>query len=254
MVTEIQADAFWQCLRLESLFIPASVAHIDGSSFYGTGLRDIRVERNSQSFSVLGRFLVDLGQRSVVRYFGEDSLVTVPKGIAVLSAFSFRGCEFVKEIRFEMDSRVCEIGSAGFSECRSLTSICIPNTVEVIGSNCFWHCDSLCEVMFESPSKLRRIESGGFSWCSRLSSICIPSSVEILCSDCFADCRSLREVFFQSPSRLSRIESAAFTGCPSLSRFYVPESHRGLFESWLNISDCPNFTLLSSDAEVADPV
>jgi hypothetical protein len=91
-------------------------------------------------------------------------------------------------LTFQSGRRVLTLGSAAFSRCSSLQSICIPSSIETISTKCFAGCKSLSNVTFESGCKVRSLDESAFAGCSSLRSIQIPSSVTTISSFCFSDC------------------------------------------------------------------
>jgi hypothetical protein len=194
----IESGAFSECLSLTSILLPVSLKAIDGSAFSGSRVSKVIIPEESSSFQIQNDFVTDFEGTSLIMYFGQSSLLTIPSHYSRICGKCFFHCSWLLQIGFEIDSRLHRIESGAFWQCSSLKSILIPMSVEIICSDCFRSCKSLHDVQFESNSQLRRIESGAFSACSSLKSIFLPPSVEIISSDSFEGCFSLYMVTFSS--------------------------------------------------------
>jgi hypothetical protein len=60
-------------------------------------------------------------------------------------------------VTFESGSRLIRIDESAFSDCESLTSICIPASVEILYRSCFSGCTSISQLRFESGCKVTRL-------------------------------------------------------------------------------------------------
>jgi hypothetical protein len=103
--------------------------------------------------------------------------ITIPNGVTKLGNYSFKRCESLKNIVFEVNSQLNYIGYESFANCRSLKHIKIPNKVTYMGDRSFYLCLNLTNIEFENNSKLSTIGSGAFQECRSLNSIIIPISV-----------------------------------------------------------------------------
>jgi hypothetical protein len=113
----------------------------------------------------------------LVRYFGRESVLSIPCEVEVISVGAFAWhCE-IRLFEFESPSKLRCIESRAFETCRRLRSISLPGSTESLSSLCFRKCRNLCEIRFAAGSKLRRIEAESLTGCSSLSSIVIPTSV-----------------------------------------------------------------------------
>jgi hypothetical protein len=101
-------------------------------------------------------------------------------------------------------------GDSAFSQCVSLTSICIPSSVKSISKECFVDCTALSAIAFEADSQVSIFESEAFYGCSSLESICLPSSVTSVAYSCFGDCFKLVNLTFAPGGGLSRLERSVF--------------------------------------------
>ncbi len=159
-VRTVQAEAFMNCTRLNSLEVGPTVNWIEGGAFSNCialdGLSGLKV-RNSSIFFI----------RNGILYFRENdrsnTLVLCPAGtqIGMLEEFP----EFLTQIR-----------SQAFYGCSGLVSIKIPNTVKSIGDRAFYNCIGLGNVTI--PASVTSIGAEAFLNCSSgLCFICQSGSV-----------------------------------------------------------------------------
>jgi hypothetical protein len=222
-LSAIGAQVFWHCSSLSSICFPSGLQRLERHALNGTNLSPISVEGGNCCFKVIEHFRVNFEGDSILRYCGNVSCLTIPRGIKQLGCSCFRDSLRVSSVIFESDSTLSFIDDWAFEE-SSLVSICIPSSTEKLGHACFWACRSLLTVTFEPGCKLSCIESDTFGNCTSLSSICIPSSVDELSYGCFSGCSGLLIVTFESGSHLSDISTSAFASCTSLSSICVPPS------------------------------
>jgi hypothetical protein len=95
----------------------------------------LAVEEGSGSFLVRGDFLLGLPQRSLIQYFGRNSVLVVPSDIERICSLCLPMS--LTEVYFEFPSRLIRIDAFAFSRCRNLKSICIPASVTEIDGSAF---------------------------------------------------------------------------------------------------------------------
>jgi hypothetical protein len=193
----IESNYFMAAHRSYLFRLPASVSDLTGGSFAGSGISRIDVERGNRHFHVVGVRLMTLDNNTIIRYFGTEAEVLVPKNVKCL-------------------------GESCFGECLGLQSIIIEAPVKFLPFECFHRCLALRSVTFAPGSRLARLDDFAFSGCEALDSIVIPSAIVALGNGCFEGCAKLVSIIFPPDSKLSHIASAAFAGCVSLSSFVVP--------------------------------
>jgi hypothetical protein len=190
---EIQSGAFHSSLSLKSIFLPASLSAIDGSSFFMSAIEAIGVDDANSNYFVHRPFLIGVEGMTLVRWFGQADDVIIDQRCGLLA-----------------NLRITHIGPHAFSGRIALKSIWIAASIEMIGEGCFNDCSSLSELGFEYSSRLARIGQRAFVGCSSLRSILIPAEIELIPESCFAGCPSLADVRFERGSKLSAIDGRAF--------------------------------------------
>jgi hypothetical protein len=122
-------------------------------------------------------------------------------------------------VTFETPSKLYLIESEVFSECSSLSSICIPSSVNWIDVFAF-SVDRLSLLQVDEQSRsfvVRRdllldfdesslIWSFGRNW-----SVTIPRTIQRLCRNAFSNCHWISSIVFETNSTVSEIEAEAFS-------------------------------------------
>jgi hypothetical protein len=126
--------------RLKSITIPASTEEIDGSAFVGCPHIEIEVAPGNRNFRIEGEVLVTSDGRKIVRYFGRELEVIVPKEVEILGNSCFEACDELERILFEDGSQLRTIGRSAISNCKSFKTISIPETVTEIEEAAFNNC------------------------------------------------------------------------------------------------------------------
>jgi hypothetical protein len=119
-LTQIQASAFMDCSRLQSICIPSRVKIIGDSSFESClSLSELIFESGSK--------LNRIGDRA---FCGCRALrsITVPSQLEWIRSDQFLGCESVSELRFELPSRLTQI----YVPSSNFTVLSLPDSVEVV--------------------------------------------------------------------------------------------------------------------------
>ncbi len=128
-IESIDAQAFMNCKRLKSIWIP-------------------------ENFIVIPAFL----------FYGCDSLKTVYISCPELTAinrFAFWGCEQLTSVYISAP-KLTTIGQSAFSYCTELTRISLPGSVTTIEESAFYSCKNLADITL--PRQLRTIGVNAFGY------------------------------------------------------------------------------------------
>jgi hypothetical protein len=162
---------------LRVICIPSSVDWIDGSSFAGCDICEIRVAEGNRHFRVSAASLTNYDGTSIIRYFGRAAEVRISCEVETIGVGSFSFCDLIRQLDFESPSKVQWIGDRAFEKCTKLRSISIPPSIESLGEWSFGKCKDLQEVRIEAGSQLRRMGAESFGGCASLKSVFVPMSV-----------------------------------------------------------------------------
>lgn len=173
IVTQIEAEAFSDCISVTSVRIPVTVKYIKSLAFKGCE---------------------------------QLTAVEIPEDISFIDATAFYGCTALPQTdglryagRFLVDVADTSqkeyivkpgtrwIGANALSNLNSVETITLPHTVEVIGCFAFSCCPNLKRIQF--PEHLSRIEHYAFSSCTNLSELKHLSSVEEAGQFLFHNCK-----------------------------------------------------------------
>lgn len=84
----------------------------------------------------------------LVRYTGDEEVVTIPDGVQKIADEVFKYCDMTKVI---IPNSVKEIGEAAFEDCIYLTEIKFGTSVTTIGAEAFKDCSKLESVSSKIP-------------------------------------------------------------------------------------------------------
>jgi hypothetical protein len=177
----------------DSTFIKeTNILNIDCSAFSNCEGLAISIEGGSEYLALDGYFLQSFDCSILIRYFGREDIVFIPRTVEIIGSSCFIGCKSFSSVLIESGSLLRRFESSVFSF-SSLASIVIPRTVEIIDSNCFSYCQSLSSGSIEFGSLLRRIEYYAFS-STKLRFVCLPGDVQSIAANAFPDyCEISRE-------------------------------------------------------------
>ena len=164
--------AFMNC-NIDNFTIPAGVEYIGANAFNETYMavrkaNEVRA-RGGDPFIVIGGELV--------KYAGDDTVVTVPNGVRGIAtdAFSPYGGDVTS---ITLPDSVEYIAEEGFSDLSALATANFGSGLKEIGDAAFSGCDSLNNVVL--PEGLKKIGDNAFARCSSLDSISFPGTLETL--------------------------------------------------------------------------
>ena len=164
--------AFMNC-NIDNFTIPAGVEYIGANAFNETYMavrkaNEVRA-RGGDPFIVIGGELV--------KYAGDDTVVTVPDGVRGIAtdAFSPYGGDVTS---ITLPDSVEYIADGAFGTQSELTTVNFGSGLKEIGDTAFSGCDSLNNVVL--PEGLKKIGDNAFASCSSLDSISFPGTLETL--------------------------------------------------------------------------
>ena len=204
---------------------------------------------------------------TLVKYYGEDSVVTVPSGVTKIGTNAFEDCVSLKSVT--IPNGVTEIESGSFQDCTGLTSVTIPNSVTSIGNGVFSRCTSLTNVTIPNSvtqmggyvfygctnlknvsisNSITKLERGAFGECTSLTSVTIPSSVREIDWEVFGGCTALTNVTI--PGSVTSIGKGAFSGCTSLKSVAIPSGITRIEDFTFSKSGLTSVTIPSGVTEI----
>ncbi len=126
--------------QVTSVSIPASMLSIENTAFYDCqSLTSISVDAGNQYFSAKDGILYDKDKANLlVCPRGKTGSVTIPSGVATVTARSFEGCAGITSVSFP--SSVETIGENAFTDCLGLTDVNLGNGLKEVGENALRNC------------------------------------------------------------------------------------------------------------------
>lgn len=148
----IYPDAFYNCVKLKSIWIPSTVSYIAASAFARCfSLENIGVSLENMSFASSGGVLLDKSQETLIQCpVGKTGAYSIPATVKVIGNGAFSDC--VKLTAVSFPEGLLEIGDWAFSNCSLLTSVAIPGSVTKIGYWAFGESAALSHVSIASRS------------------------------------------------------------------------------------------------------
>lgn len=206
------------------------------------------------------------------KYFGSDSVVTIPHKVTKIGQDAFFGCKTIVSVT--IPSSVTEIGEGAFKGCDRLTSVTISARVKTIEESVFQGCTSLSDISI--PGSVIEIRRKAFADCTSLVSVTNIDCVTRIASSAFENCTSLvsfsipigvtkieqrtfrlckRLTSITIPNSVTEIENEAFIGCENLSSINIPDSvnHIGSC-AFMNCKSLTSFIIPKSITEIAGDI
>lgn len=210
-VTTIESSAFEGCQSLTRVRIGKNVSEIDAFAFQDCiSLREISVHKDNKYYQSIDGNLYSSSYNSRIDVLQQyaigktETSFSVPEGVRHIIYRAFSGSNL--ENIFLPDS----LRTAGFLDCKKLTSMTIPDSVVAISR--FDGCSNLKSVTL--PNTFDSLPT--FRNCSSLESIVIPEKVSVLSQTHFEECTALTSITI--PKRIVKIGINAFSGCKNLTR------------------------------------
>ena len=186
---------------LSILYLPKSLKRI-GDNVFCASISSIVCE--STNFKVKDGFLLSHDERILYRYFGDNSIVQIPKGI-----------EYIK--------------GGAFSE-KNVEKVIIPDTVMYIGDNPFAGCKGINEII--SNSNRFQVKDGTLydvreerligCWDYKASHMYIKSGTKSIAKNAFF---GLNFQYIELPDSIEEIDETAFYRCLNMKTISIPTKH-----------------------------
>ena len=213
-VTNIGASAFYNCNHITSITIPNAVTSIGNSAFQNcTGITSVNY--NATNCTSMGS--------SSYPVFGScnaNATISIGANVTRIPAYAFNGLRGSGTL--SIPETVTSIGDYAFSACSGISTANLPNALQSIPAGLFYECSGLRSVNI--PTSTSSIGNNAFYGCTNLNgSIAIPNSVTSIGANAFYNCNAISSLSIGSA--VSSIGSNAFYNCSGLTSITVDASN-----------------------------
>ena len=253
-VHTIKTGAFLNCSTLTSITIPFSIEHIEDRAFANCsalGVVDVKCitppTLGEEAFTSAPTCYIPCGAKhfydastwaeQVSEFIVEDCggkqiFYTTVDGNIITPSTADLGANLVSNV-YEFGQGIMTFDApvthmAGFSNCKTLTSITIPESVTTVGGSCFGNCSSLTSIVWNAKH-VEQVKWGGGSWLgaplpaydmfegvrSQITSFVFGESVEYIPDYLCYYMENLREIII--PESVQGISKYAFSRCSALT-------------------------------------
>lgn len=207
--TKISDSAFYNCSKLEYVYLPNTITYI-GESAFGCP-DDTQINTYSSTLTINGL-------PTNLKYIGDHAfnncrlldIVSVPASVEYIGEGAFRNCKSISNVR--IDANISSLNDNVFYQCKNLKSIILPNGLVNIGDSAFRACENLYNVLL--PDSLIDIGDNAFRGCKSLQDIQLPNSLKSIGKYSFA---ASALAYIILPDTLESIGASAFASTDILS-------------------------------------
>ena len=250
-LTAIHSNAFFECVGIEKISIPAGVADIGQNAFAGIqSLKAIEVDEHNQYFSDYNKALYNKDKSTIICCPINKLTYGLHNNTTTIGEEAFGQCMISA---LTIPSTVTTIHSRAFANCIGLTFMDIPASVSYMGGGLFKGCHNLKNITIDSLNQYYKIVDTAvysinmdtlISYHLASGNVEVPDGVKVVAEDAFSlskarnvelpdglieikdgafgDVLTLRSVAF--PQTLKKIGMSAFAYCERLETIDIPNS------------------------------
>ncbi|EAY18130.1 surface antigen BspA-like [Trichomonas vaginalis G3] len=199
--------AFYNCINLEELKIPATLTDVSTSVFYNCMKLKLDVKDNIH-IGYADNMLLTNQRKSLSDYFGNDPNkdLVIPDGVETVGYSIFKEKQ-LRSVLFN-GRTLTSISPSAFYKC-TLESVTLSANLNFIGKRCFQECPNLKRVEFSNNQVLTAIPKYCFYNCPQLTNIVLPSSITTINEYAFGSCPNINEIGL-SATQIQTIGTFAF--------------------------------------------
>ena len=243
-VAVIESNAFTECFKLQDIYIPDSVGHVEWKAFsshpevksiyigrnfseiksflnnlYCPAIEKLEVHPENEKYYTQDNCIINKGENPVVQYGCKNSIIPKDPEITEIGADSFRWVRFDKP--FHIPGNIKKIGNSAFYLAKGLADTILPRGLEKVEDFSFCDSDIQSIVLGENLDYLGRC---AFLRCKNINGLILEDceNLKVISASAFTDCENLKSVIF--PPNLKRIYMSAFNSCKKLEKVFLPES------------------------------
>ena len=222
----IGSYAFYDCRRLTSLTLPASITEIGSNAFWGcSGLTSLNLPDG----------ITKIGNYVFMSCSGLTSL-TLPVGITEIGNYAFEGCSGLTSLT--LFAGITEIGDYAFEGCSGLKEVrfCINDNLDTyltkghpyigVGCGIKYYINNKENTSIEIPSNVTILGKCVFQGCSGLTILTLPAGITEIGSWAFQGCSGLTSIYVYA-EKVPKTGGDVFVGCDAKKcTLYVPMGTR----------------------------
>lgn len=183
-VVDIGANAFSECINLESINNWNKVKNISLSAFQNCkNLQDISLPNN----------LTTIGIQAFMDCINMTLKESIPDNVTSIGSSAFRNCKNLNTTDGNLTlGKITHINEYTFFGCISLNQVSIHSDIININKYAFYNCENLSSISISNKSKLKLIASNAFANCGKLECFPLPPTLEQIGTRAFSNCKSYR--------------------------------------------------------------
>ncbi len=218
-VKEIATEGFAYLSQLSTIYIPSSITKIGNGAFNGTALKTVYYDaQNVEDLNAKNWVFYPSDNQSINFYIG-PSVERIPNRLFFPLMTNPSLVPHVRNIYFDPDCQVKEIGDYAFYKLSELKAISLPDSVESIGDYAFYEC-GLDDIIL--PSSLKTVGRYAFAYNS-IKHVRFNECLEDLGNYAFYSCKELEYLNLTS-TILESLSNYAFANCLKLTTLLLPNS------------------------------
>jgi len=214
---DIKEDTFLGCRSLVNISIPNSITRICQSAFANCmQLEEVKLHEGLQQIGKMAFFCC----KSLKH-------INIPSTVTMIHNQAF---DYSSLVTLNLHDNIESIGNSAFYRCK-FTHFRLPSSLSTLKNAVFSECESL--VSLELPESITRIEPFAFYFCYSLRNIAISSDTLIESEDAFMFCTDLRKIFGYSATNIINALQHRFDNLPIHKMIYY-QSYNNLITDQLN--------------------
>lgn len=192
-LTTISTSAFYGCKRLKKIHFPANVTTIAPQAFEECALESFTVDKENTKYEVVNDCLLlgkGLSSDKTLVLGLPTSVIPNDGTISALAPYCFQRVAITEAY---IPDNITEIPSNAFRYCTELEMLHLPDSLTLLNNSCFSTCYKLKDVVL--PDTVKTLSTYAFAHAA-IEKIVIPAAVDAIHEMALGDLKNLTEVTF----------------------------------------------------------